>query len=103
MPSQDEDSRELRKSFGERVKALRQDRSLSQEILAQKAGLYRTYVADVERGARNLSLQAISQLADALGVSIPDLFSNVGVCYPAIPGTSLITKLKAGSPKMQII
>lgn len=75
MSSQESGS-ELLKKFGERVKAFRQDRAITQDVLAHKAGLHRTYVADVERGRRNLSLQAISKLADALGIPITELFSH---------------------------
>ena len=49
---------------------------ISQEELAGRAGLHRTYVADIERGARNLSLANIEKLAKALDVSIPTLFSQ---------------------------
>ena len=49
---------------------------ISQEELAGRAGLHRTYVADIERGARNLSLANIEKLAKALDLSIPALFSH---------------------------
>ncbi len=47
---------------------------ISQEALAERAELHRTYVTDVERGARNLSLESISRLARALDISIDSLF-----------------------------
>lgn len=47
--------------------------NLSQEALAERAGLHRTYVADIERGARNVSLKNIEKLAQALGLSIANL------------------------------
>ena len=46
----------------------------SQEALAERAELHRTYITDVERGARNLSLESISRLARALRISIGALF-----------------------------
>lgn len=52
---------------------------MSQEALAERAGLHRTYVADIERGARNLSLANIEKLAKALQLSISDLFAKYGV------------------------
>lgn len=66
---------ELQSSFGAAVRTRRKKLGISQEELAGRAGLHRTYVADVERGARNLSLGSIAKLADALGVSIAALFS----------------------------
>ncbi|MGA2244150.1 MAG: helix-turn-helix domain-containing protein [Verrucomicrobiota bacterium] len=65
---------DARKSFGLTVKAGRKRRGLSQEELAERAGLQRSYVADVERGSRNLSLENITRLARALRVRVADLF-----------------------------
>jgi CheY-like chemotaxis protein len=49
---------------------------ISQEKLAERANLHRTYISDVERGARNVSLASIEKLARALEVSIPTLLSD---------------------------
>jgi len=49
---------------------------LSQENLAERADLHRTYIADIERGVRNVSLKNIEKLARALGVSVADLFTS---------------------------
>jgi transcriptional regulator with XRE-family HTH domain len=64
------------KRFGDRVRALRKERGLSQERLALEAGLDRTYVGGVERGERNISLANIGKLAKALGISIAKLFTE---------------------------
>jgi ribosome-binding protein aMBF1 (putative translation factor) len=53
--------------FGERVSALRRARGLSQQQLANKTGLHRTYISGVERGERNISLLNIHRIAAALG------------------------------------
>ncbi len=63
------DSQELRKMFAANLRNLRQARGISQERLAELAGLHRTYVSSVERGARNISIDNIARLAKALDVS----------------------------------
>ena len=65
---------ERRRAFGDRLRALRAERELSQEGLAHLAGLHRTYVGSVERGERNIGIDNLYALADALGVSARDLF-----------------------------
>lgn len=65
---------DARKAFGSRVRSLRLDLSYSQEYLAELANLHRTYVGSVERGERNVSLDAISALARALDVPVRELF-----------------------------
>lgn len=52
---------------------LRAERGYSQEDLAHEAGLHRTFVAHVERRVRNISLDNIEKLAQALGVSVASL------------------------------
>ncbi|WP_460808391.1 helix-turn-helix domain-containing protein [Nocardioides salsibiostraticola] len=54
--------------MGERVRGERLRAGLSQETLAERAGLHRTYVGSVERGERNISLGSLFALADVLGV-----------------------------------
>ena len=61
----------LRAIFADNVRNLRKKCGLSQEALADAAGLHRTYIGSVERGERNLSLDNIGKIAAALGVS-PD-------------------------------
>lgn len=61
------------KKFGERVKDLRKELKISQEELAFKAELHRTYISSIERGEQNISLRNIEKLAKALKVEMRDL------------------------------
>lgn len=61
------------KIFGSNVKKCRLKCGWSQEQLAQRAGLHRTYIGSIERSERNVSLLNIERIAHALGVSIKDL------------------------------
>ena len=59
--------------FGTRLREIRKKKGMSQEKLAELAGLHRTYVSSVERGGRNVSLLNIERLAKALDVPMKDL------------------------------
>ena len=65
---------DVKKIFGSSIRARRSQLGLSQEALAERADLHRTYISDVERGARNVSLLSIVKLADALEISVSALF-----------------------------
>ena len=69
---------ELKRAFGTAIKAKRAELGITQEVLADRAGLHRTYISDVERGARNLSIESIEKLAVALELSVSALFRHVG-------------------------
>ena len=60
--------------FGRRVRELRHKAKLSQEQLAESAGIHWTYLGGIERGTRNPSLINIGKIADALSVAPADLF-----------------------------
>lgn len=66
------------RAFGERVRRARQERSLSQEALAERCDLHWTYIGQVERGQRNLSLHNIIKIADGLGVDAGELVRGLG-------------------------
>lgn len=67
-------------AFGDRLRQLRTLAGMSQEELAHRAGLDRTYVSSCERGKRNLTLEAIVAFAAALDVKASELL--VGVDHP---------------------
>ena len=66
---------ESRKIFARNLKKMRVKQRLSQEKLADIAGLHRTYVGSVERGERNISIDNMERLASALNITIQDLLN----------------------------
>jgi len=68
----------LRALFARNLRRVRQARSLSQEKLADLAGLHRTYVGSVERGETNISIDNIEKLASALGIDAATLVTEDG-------------------------
>jgi transcriptional regulator with XRE-family HTH domain len=62
--------------FGLKVRELRKQKEISQEKLAELAGLHRTYIGMIERGEKNLTLLNIEKIALALNVKIIDLFNE---------------------------
>ena len=69
--------RDIRVRFGNAVRKRRAELQLSQEDFAEHAGLHRTYISDLERGRRNVSLENIEKLAKALHLSLSDLMERV--------------------------
>jgi transcriptional regulator with XRE-family HTH domain len=68
-----ENTSKSRRIFAENLRKYRRQKNLSQENLADMAGLHRTYVGSVERGERNISIDNIERLANALECSIAEL------------------------------
>lgn len=69
-------SSNARRIFAQRLRQIRQIRGLSQEELADMAGLHRTYVGSVERSERNVSIDNMERLAVALEVDITELLTK---------------------------
>ena len=67
---------DLKTLLGMAIKAQRASLGISQEELAHRAGLHRTYVSDLERGARNPSIDSIEKVARALELSVSKLFER---------------------------
>ena len=66
---------DIKLKVGQRIKHLRKDLKLSQEALAYKAEVDRTYVTDVENGRRNVSVEILEKLIKALEVSFAEFFN----------------------------
>jgi transcriptional regulator with XRE-family HTH domain len=62
--------------FGNRIKQLRKLENISQEELADRAGLHRTYIGMIERAEKNITLINIEKLALALNVTLIDFFNG---------------------------
>lgn len=67
----------IRKKFGERIREIRLKQNISQEKLALKIDMDRTYYASVELGKRNIAICNIKKIADGLGVSISEIFKDI--------------------------
>ena len=66
---------DIRILFGKRLRKLRTERGIAQEKLAEVAGLDRTYISKIEKGERNISLDTIGKLANALEIEVKEFFN----------------------------
>jgi transcriptional regulator with XRE-family HTH domain len=80
--------RDLLAAFGRAVRLARIEIGISQEELAARSGLHRTYVGSVERGQRNVSLINIARIARALGVPPAGLFAGIDSNPTNLQGTA---------------
>jgi CheY-like chemotaxis protein/DNA-binding XRE family transcriptional regulator len=67
----------IQKRLGISVKNWRARLKIPQDDLAKRAGFHRSYISDIERGSRNVSLKSIEKLAEALGISVVTLFADL--------------------------
>jgi transcriptional regulator with XRE-family HTH domain len=70
---------DLKRKFGQAVQGLRHDLDVSQEELAARAEIHRTYLGDIERGNRNPALINICRIAAALEIKPSELFHRMGL------------------------
>jgi transcriptional regulator with XRE-family HTH domain len=68
---------DVRKRFGARLRKLRVERGWTQEEFAERLGIDRSYIGQVERGTRNISLVNLELIADGFGMTLSGLFSRV--------------------------
>ncbi|MEP2990616.1 MAG: helix-turn-helix transcriptional regulator [Parasphingorhabdus sp.] len=73
------DQDEVLTRLGSCIRAIRQDHKLSQEALADAAGIDRSHMGKIERGERNVSVLNIHRIAKALEISITDLMEQSGI------------------------
>lgn len=73
------DTSKNRKRFGDAIRAERLKLGISQEELAFRCGLHRTYIGSAERGERNVSLENIVKIAETCGISASTLLENAGL------------------------
>ncbi|ALP35263.1 MULTISPECIES: helix-turn-helix domain-containing protein [Paenibacillus] len=69
--------KEVLKLIGARIRVLRKEKGLSQEALGEKGGFHFTYIGQIERGEKNVSLINVAKIAKALDVNLVQLFSYV--------------------------
>jgi len=62
--------------FGNKVREERHKLGLSQEELASRAGVHRTYIGMIERAEKNITLENIEKIASALKITLPDIFKD---------------------------
>lgn len=67
---------DIKLKVGQRIKELRKQLKLSQEALAYKAEIDRTYMTDVENGRRNISIENLEKIIVALEVSLAEFFNS---------------------------
>ena len=79
MPGYSRNDVKVLKKFGSVIKARRDDLDISQEELAERAKLHRTYVGGIEQGRRNLSLLNIIKLSEALDLAPEDIFRQMNL------------------------
>ncbi len=64
---------DIQKQLGATIRELRRKRKLSQDVFAERSGLHRAHVGEIERGESNVTIQTLKIIADTLGVRIVDL------------------------------
>lgn len=67
---------DINKFFGKKISELRKEKGFSQEKLALEANIDRTYISDIEKGDRNISLEILDKLSKTLEIHISQIFKD---------------------------
>lgn len=67
----------MTKELGKRIRTERIDKKMTQEELAERAGLHPTYIGQVERGEKSLTITSLEKIVEGLEISFSDLFENI--------------------------
>lgn len=92
----------LTNQIGERIRAIRKSRGLSQEELAERASIHYTYIGQVERGEKNFSIDTLENVIISLDTNFEELFRNLPVNLKNVEDTNLellINRIKEKNPK----
>ena len=68
---------DVQKQVGANIRALRLEKGWSQDVFADRSGLHRAHVGEIERGEANVTIQTLKIIADTLGVKIVNLVKNL--------------------------
>lgn len=91
---------DINKRIGQRIRELRKQAGLTQEGLAEKAGMDFTSIGAAERGSRNLSLRSLARVAEALGVPLEEIFRGLGTVQRSPQHQSSFDALLAEASKL---
>lgn len=84
-------------NLGKRIRSLRQKQGLTQEILAEAAGISGKYLGEVERGEMNVSIQVMKKLADALCIQLADIIENRHESSEVVLRNELVSLIETAS------
>lgn len=91
----------IAQEVGLRIRHYRQQQGLTQEALAEKAELHHTYIGQVERGEKNLTIHSLEKILSALGVTFSELFENIENMGHADQFSTLCYDLIRSKPEQQ--
>ncbi len=86
-------AKDIKKQVGDRVRELREEKGWSQEKLAEKANLHRTYIGQVERGEKNIGIENLVRIAKAVGVPLSAVIAELALCVRDGPVPEVDTDL----------
>ncbi|QOS77068.1 helix-turn-helix transcriptional regulator [Paenibacillus sp. JNUCC31] len=97
------EDREVLKLVGARIRALRKERGYSQESLGEKGGFHFSYIGQIERGEKNVSLVNLAKIAESLEVNLMQLFAYVDEDFhfteSEVVIQEIVTMLRDASPE----